>query len=101
MWISRLREDRGRSRKIEEDRGRSRKDRGKIEGRSREDRGKIEGRSRKIEEITFSLVFFVFFGNFRDAGVFRNFWADGLCGWTAFWGQASPLGAEPPHALLP
>ena len=32
----------------------------------------------------------------RDAGIFKNVWADSLCGWTAFWGQVSPLGAEPP-----
>ena len=54
----------------------------------------------KIEEDRGNYVFFSesFLGNFRDAGVFRNFWADDLCGWTAFWGQVLPSGAEPPHA---
>ena len=58
----------------------------------------------KIEEDRGNYVFFSepFLGNFRDTGVFRNSWADGLCGWAASWSQASPLGAEPPpHALLP
>ena len=38
----------------------------------------------KIEEDRGNYVFFSepFLGNFRDAGVFRNFWADGLFGWT-------------------
>ena len=88
--IEGARRDRGRSRKIEKDRGRSRKDRGKIEERSREDRG-------KIVEDRGNYVFFSepFLGNFRDAGVFRKCWADGLCEWTAFWGQASPLELNP------
>ena len=76
----RSREDRGRSRKIEEDRGRSRKDR----GRSRKDRGRLRKDRGKIEEDRGNYVFFSepSLGNFRDAGVFRNFWrmvcADGL-----------------------
>ena len=76
-----------RSRKIEE---RSRK----TEERSR----KIEERSRKIEEIVFCLNELVL-GSFRDTGFFwGNFWADGLCGWIAFFGgQASLVGAEPPN----
>ena len=85
-------EDRERSRMIEDDRGRSRKD-----------RGKIEERSRKIEEDRGIYVFFSeeFLGNFRDAGVFRYFWADGLCGWTSFWGQVSPLELNPPNPPPP
>ena len=31
---------------------------------------------------------------FRRTGIVRNLWADGLCGWIALWGQASPVGAE-------
>ena len=90
----------GRSREreeIEEDK-RKKEGRGKIE----EDQGNIEEDRGKIKEDRGNHVFFSepFLGNFRDAGVFKNFWADGLCGWTAFWGQASPLGAEPPNALL-
>ena len=66
-----------------------------VQERSRKDRGKIEEDRGKIEEDWGNCVFFSVpcLGKFRDAGVFRNFWAHGLCGWTAFWGQVSPLGA--------
>ena len=42
---------------------------------------KIEDNRGKIEEDRGNYLFFSepFLGNLRDAGVFRNFWADGLC----------------------
>ena len=84
--------------KIEEDREKIEEDRGeltKIEERSRKYRGKSRKnreRSRRIEEDPGD---FVFLGEpfldsvrrLRDTGFLRNFGADGLCGWTASWGQ--------------